>query len=212
MADNLREWKNSGFNVHIGDEVPATDTDRLHFLGRYLKKCPIAINHMELVNNDTTVRYHKSTHDQSEHKDFSPLEFLAALSMTVPGKWEQTVRYYGVYSARGRGGQSRASAHTLKAPPTEKFDRLDEEVRPKASMTWAALLKRVFEVDPLLCPKCRTGQMKIKAFITDPKEVARISKNLGICPWRAPPPLPKSVDITGRQNVFPDDFSQLHWS
>ena len=49
-------------------------------------------------------------------------------------------------------------------------------------------MKKVFELDPLLCPKCG-GQMKIKAFITDPKEVDRITKNLGIAPERAPPKL-----------------------
>jgi hypothetical protein len=29
----------------------------------------------------------------------------------------------------------------------------------------------------------------LKAFITDPNEIARITKNLGIPPQRAPPPL-----------------------
>ena len=30
---------------------------------------------------------------------------------------------------------------------------------------WAALLRQIFEVDPLVCPKCR-GTMRILAFIT----------------------------------------------
>jgi hypothetical protein len=47
------------------------------------------------------------------------------------------------------------------------------------------LMKRVFELDPLLCPKCG-GQMKIKAFITSPHEIDRITKNLGIPNQRAP--------------------------
>ena len=47
-------------------------------------------------------------------------------------------------------------------------------------------MKRVFEVDPLVCPKCGE-QMKIKAFITDSKEISRLCNNLGIAPWRAPP-------------------------
>ena len=47
-------------------------------------------------------------------------------------------------------------------------------------------MKRVFEVDPLVCPKCG-NLMKIKAFITDAKEITRLCNNLGIAPWRAPP-------------------------
>jgi len=44
----------------------------------------------------------------------------------------------------------------------------------------------VYEIDPLQCPKCG-GSMKIKAFITDPEQVQRICKNLGVQDWRAPP-------------------------
>ena len=47
-------------------------------------------------------------------------------------------------------------------------------------------MKRVFEVDPLICPKCGE-QMKIKAFITDSKEITRLCNNIGIVPWHAPP-------------------------
>jgi hypothetical protein len=50
------------------------------------------------------------------------------------------------------------------------------------------MMKKVFELDPLLCPKCG-GQMKIKAFITIPCEIDRITKNLGVPNQRAPPRL-----------------------
>jgi len=31
---------------------------------------------------------------------------------------------------------------------------------------WVEMIKKVYEIDPILCPKCH-GQMKIIAFITD---------------------------------------------
>ena len=38
---------------------------------------------------------------------------------------------------------------------------------------WAELLRRIFEVDPLACPRCR-GLMRIVAVITDPAVITRI--------------------------------------
>ena len=35
------------------------------------------------------------------------------------------------------------------------------------------MLKKVFEVDPLLCPRCH-GEMKVIAWITDPIVIGRI--------------------------------------
>ncbi len=62
----------------------------------------------------------------------------------------------------------------------------------RCSQTWAMLIKRVYEIDPLCCPKCR-GQMKVVAFL-EPPQGAVIEKILRHCGlWnpstpRAPPP------------------------
>jgi len=40
----------------------------------------------------------------------------------------------------------------------------------RASQTWAMLIKRVYEIDPLCCPKCQ-GQMKVIAFICSDSSV-----------------------------------------
>ena len=37
----------------------------------------------------------------------------------------------------------------------------DEPFRRRARLAWAALIKRVYEVDPLLCPFCG-GEMKVR--------------------------------------------------
>ena len=51
-------------------------------------------------------------------------------------------------------------------------------------------IKKIWEVDPLSCPKCG-GEMKIISFITDPKTIRKILEHLGLWkeePPRAPPP------------------------
>ena len=58
-------------------------------------------------------------------------------------------------------------------------------------MNWARGIKRIFNVDPLVCPRCGET-MKIKAFLQDSKEIERICKNLGLVSWRAPPPMAKT--------------------
>ena len=69
------------------------------------------------------------------------------------------------------------------------------ERKPRPSKTWAACMKRIFEIDPLVCPKC-TGRMHIKSFIINGSEIERLAKDIGIIPWRAPPAFkPAQTDI-----------------
>ena len=141
----------------------------------------MANDRIEIV--DDIITYHH----QSEHlptAEFDPLEFLAALSVHIPDKWEQTVRYYGYYSARMRGVRRKvAQANTVRP-------LLEPEERRLVSKTWAALIKKTYELDPLRCPKCG-GEMKIVAFIQEPRGVSQIMKNLGLPDWRAPPKIEK---------------------
>ena len=148
------------------------------------QKCPNTRFHLHLSVEDlNTVRYIKYTDSGKEHKDFDPLHFLAEVSQHIPNKWEQTIRYMGIYSARTRGAARNAFADTTDSSPTS----ID---KPKPSRTWAACMKQIFEFDPLLCPKCG-GNMKIKSFITDNKEIHKITEHLKLPAWRAPPPIKK---------------------
>ncbi len=55
-------------------------------------------------------------------------------------------------------------------------------------MSWARLLKRVFDIDIEQCPHCG-GTLKIIAAILDPSVIAKILAHLGL-PTRAPPRAP----------------------
>ncbi len=88
----------------------------------------------------------------------------------------------------------------------------------KASASWARLIHKIFEVDPLLCPNCGKA-MKIIAFITSHQEIKKILKHIGEETDRAPPLLPSitasepedSYDFAG---VFPPDeayFYEEEW-
>ena len=123
-------------------------------------------------------------------KEFSPLDFMAALSAHIPNKFEQTIRYYGAYSARSRGKRLAVEAQALLegSPYSPLPAPLEPPTKRAVSRSWARLIKKIYEVDPLICPKCGS-QMKIKAFITNTSEVARIMANLQIPNFHPPPAL-----------------------
>ena len=65
--------------------------------------------------------------------------------------------------------------------------------RPPSHYLWAALIARVYEVFPLICPNC-AGQMRIIAFITFSADIQKILEHIGvepdaprITPARGPP-------------------------
>jgi len=67
----------------------------------------------------------------------------------------------------------------------------------RARLTWAKLIRRVYEVDPLLCPLCG-AEMKILAFILDFGAAKAIRKSLEL-PAQEPEPLahapPKTLEL-----------------
>jgi hypothetical protein len=81
------------------------------------------------------------------------------------------VRYYGWYSNRGRGEREKReqdSAVSLPEVPSQ-IEIIDvSEYRPKKipSPKWRECIRKVWEVDPLSCPKCGS-EMKIISFINE---------------------------------------------
>jgi hypothetical protein len=77
----------------------------------------------------------------------------------------------------------KAPANNANTPSAEHGD-----APPPAApvpMSWARLLKRVFEIDIEQCPRCG-GALKIIAAIEHPPVIAKILTHLGL-PARAPP-------------------------
>lgn len=190
VVSSIRSWKHSGFNLFVGEPIAASERDARLFLARYLRKAPLSLERLSIdeSGSEPVVCYRKpegAGSDEEIMRKFSPLEFLAELSLHIPLVFEQTTRWFGVYSPRTRG------AERLKKRFQElmknNFSPLEAPLsRRRPSQSWARLMKLVFELDPLKCPKCG-GEMKIKSFVTNPHEIERLCKYLGISSWRAPP-------------------------
>ena len=121
-------------------------------------------------------------------------------------KREQWVRYYGYYSNVSRGTRKKQNQDDL-VPYIIETDLSSKACRKR----WAQLIQKIYEVDPLTCPKCQ-GDMTIISFITDEQVIRKILKHLKL--WhvtiRRPPkahPLPLSdrIDPLGPEAPSADD-------
>ena len=97
------------------------------------------------------------------------------------------MRHFGFYSNKARGLRAKAGSEPRHAVEVDD----DHTPRRLARRRWAALIKRVWAVDPLVCLRCRSP-MSIVSFI-QPTQGDLIEKILTHCglwqqPWRAPLP------------------------
>jgi len=121
-------------------------------------------------------------------------EFIASITQHIPNKNFQLVRYYGWYSNKMRGQRLKSE----QAEHDEQLDQSPDEIeildvagyKPRRipSPTWRECIKKIWEVDPLECPKCH-GEMKIISFITEKPVIKKILEHLNL--WqetqRTPP-------------------------
>ena len=135
-----------------------------------------------------------SGHDGVAH-ELEALEFLAALSCHVPKTYESITRYYGRHSCRRRGEPAK-----LSPPPAEEHE--SDYRREFRGSSWAACIKRIYEIDPLECHTCKT-QMRIITFIYDEHSIKDIMKSQGIPDFQAPPPILKFIDTVEAIDEIP---------
>jgi hypothetical protein len=204
-TEQILSWKHSGFNVWLGEVIQPEENNARLFIGSYIDRNPVTNDKIKI--SDNTISYeHDSTH--LSKADFDPLEFLATLSAHIPNKYEQTIRYYGYYSARTRGKRrivANDDETIILDLSRHSLATADDIDKPKSiNRSWAALIKKIYEVDPLICEKCG-GEMKIIAFIIDWSEIQKIIKNLKLPNLHPPPKIKPPID----QDLYQDeDFNQ----
>ena len=97
------------------------------------------------------------------------MQALAAMCSHVPKKGEQMVRYYGYYSNVKRGRRKNKNQDEWM-PCILEANESSKEYRKN----WAQLFQRIYEADPLTCPKC-SGKMKVISVIED-EDVTRLPR------------------------------------
>ena len=102
--------------------------------------------------------------------ELDAMEMIRRLCAQIPDPRQHMTTYHGWYSNRSRGERKKA-AGAAPAP--------DVEVRTSTprSRSWARLLRRIFEVDPLLCPQCKV-EMQVVSVIQEVAVIDRLLAHL----------------------------------
>lgn len=218
-ADMLRGWVHSGFNVHHSRQVLPDEREDLERLARYIIRNPFSVEKMQvsepsMANSDGAIVYRSGMNPKIKRnfEIFTPCDFIAAITQHIPDKSFQLVRYYGWYSNKMRGQRDKLEAEEAKAAglAVEIIDVSDHKPRRIPSAKWRELIKKVWEADPLLCPKC-SQEMRIVALINEHDVIKRVLHHLGL--WKqgvrvSPIKLSRAPPETGRTvELFPDDPS-----
>jgi len=147
---------------------------------------------MQAAAIDEVVYRRKGTEGRpGEEERVDALDFLARLIAHIPPPRVHLIRYFGHYSnvARGRRKSEKEPPLTPGRSSDQEDDGLTDEQRRARRREWARLIRRIYEVDPLVCAKCG-GEMRIVSVILEHKVITTILGHLagkGITPGRDPP-------------------------
>jgi hypothetical protein len=182
FRDSLLTWRHSGFSVYGAQVVLPEEAGRLAHLARYATRPPLAQQRVQRRDERTyLLRTAPDPQTGATQLALDPLELIHRLAQQIPDPRQHLVRYYGSYANRARH---------LYRPAAEELDgggpggpELDPDAEPESEFAnerrrnWARLLRKILEVDPLLCPRCQV-EMKIVSVITDPVIIDAILRHV----------------------------------
>ncbi len=181
-----------GFDLHAGVRVPAGQRDRLERVCRYALRPPLAEARITATNRgDVAVQLRRPWADGTTHLVFEPRAFLARLAVLVPRPRVNLVLYYGVLGPRAAWRPEVVPTAASRAPDAPTTDQPSSEANDRASRgrrgwRWADLMRRVFAVDVLACPRCG-GRLRLIATLEASDITRRILRHLDL-PTEVPPP------------------------
>jgi len=241
-AVDMLTWDHGGgFSLDASVRIEATDRAGLERLLRYCARPPFALHRLHLVDGRSDqILYLLPRPDLSGRTALrlSALEFLDRLAKILPPPRIHRHRYHGVFAPNAplrplvteqtHHDNALAARTPIPDPPTPTplcpkaqtpAPQLPD-IGPSQTSQWAALLARIYEVFPLICPSCQTPLTFI-AFLTDPQPIGQILAHIGepnspplLHPARGPPQTqfelgPRSgVAEEAAPECFPDDLDQ----
>ena len=174
-APNLARWSFTDEAWHaVGGGLDGDGQNagkRLEHLARYVTRAPLRLDAMELLANGR-VRVRTPVHPQTgaTRMELDVLEMIRRLCAQIPDPRQHMVLYFGWYSHRTRGERRKATGEVPAAA-------VEVRVSTPRSRSWARLMRRIFEVDPLLCPQCQV-EMKVVSVIQEVAVVDRLLRHL----------------------------------
>jgi len=198
---NLLSWVHPGFSVFAEPAVDAASAS-LESQARYITRPALAMDALhELDDGHRVFQTPPDPRTGTTLLTLDPLEWIHRITAHIPDPGRHGQRYYRAYSNRARAAISTADGDSAGAAAITHPEQDNADCSSEARSTWARLLSKIFEVDPLLCP-CG-GRMRIVSLLTDPRVVDRILRHRESerCKTKDPfePRAPPEVDSRSRQ-------------
>jgi len=200
-ALDIRHWRHGGgFSVNADVRIEAADRNGLERLLRYCARPAFASERLNWLRAGEQLSYAlpKPMPNGCLVLHLTPLELLDKLAKLIPPPRKHRLRYYGVFAPNAplrKAVTAQADMAVDATIPTAPKSTDEMESRPNhdARYLWAALLARIYEVLPLVCPHCG-AEMRLIAAITDKPSIERILSHIGeprrpprVTPARGPP-------------------------
>jgi hypothetical protein len=170
----IMSWRHSGFNVDSHVYIDANNTKGLEGLVQYIVRAPLSQGKILAAKDKVVYRSKINPRIKSNFRIYDPLDWIAAVTSHIPDKGQQMVRYYGYYSNVKRG-RHRKNGITPEYLNIKEPILSSKEYRRR----WQDLIKKVYETDPLICPKCG-GKMNIISFVKEKLIIDRILTHKGL--------------------------------
>ena len=184
-------WPHGGFSLDGGTCVEAQDRAGLERLLLYVLRPALSLKALTYKPEQDLVRYRpsKGKPDSPAVLEWSGAQFVGRIAALIPPARKHLVRYYGALGPRSPLRRAVSQAARQKADAAElesgysvtvlgEVARAARRAARVLARAWAACIKRVFEVNPVLCAKCG-GTMRLVAVIGDDEELDRILGNQG---------------------------------
>jgi len=166
--------KVEGFSLHAGVSAKAHQRDKLERLCRYISRPPVAGHRLSLTTSGKVCYELKTPYrDGTTHVVFDPLDFISKLAALVPSPRVNLTRFHGVFAPNS---QYRSAIIIKKADKIPK-EETKTEAEKRRAMSWAARLKRAFNIDIKTCEACG-GAAKVIACIDDSVVINKILGHL----------------------------------
>jgi len=162
-----------GFDLDASVRVPANDRKRLERLLRYMGRPALSRAQLQLLPDGRyCLRFKRPWSDGSTAVVLTGAELMARLAALVPPPRMHLVRYFGVFAPRSQMRErllppQPEAAAAQACRHDAGHGQVDSVHARQKRMTWAQLLKRVFDIDILECPRCHARMQQI-AVITSP--------------------------------------------
>jgi hypothetical protein len=165
------------------------DRERLEQLCRYITRPALSDERVQLnAAGQVELELNTPWRDGTTHLVMSPLEFMQRLAALVPRPRLHLIRFHGALAPNAKlrplvvpQPPPAQAQTTAEAADTDGCEAGTVQARPHR-ISWARLLKRVFDIDTQRCANCGDGELKIIAAILERPVIEKILSHLGLDP------------------------------